>query len=132
MFERIDHIALQVSNLTRSIAFYQNIFGFECYFQHTVKDKLYIAYLKLGDTILELFEHQQTLVNHSQHHFHLCLQTTNFEESMAKLQQEGLSLLRSTHSTPARKPDETSWQRATLLGPDAEEIEIRGPVATLN
>ena len=34
MFKRIDHVALHVVDLERSIAFYERHFGFKNYFQH--------------------------------------------------------------------------------------------------
>src|SRR3972149_7106272 len=34
MFRRIDHVALHVSDLERSVSFYENHFGFKKYFQH--------------------------------------------------------------------------------------------------
>jgi len=50
MFKRIDHVALHVSDLGRSVKFYEQHFGFKHYFQHAAGGGLQIAYLKLGDT----------------------------------------------------------------------------------
>jgi lactoylglutathione lyase len=57
MFKRIDHVALHVSDLGRSVKFYEQHFGFKHYFQHAAGGGLQIAYLKLGDTVLELTHH---------------------------------------------------------------------------
>ena len=54
MFKRIDHVAIHVKDLDRSVVFYEKYFGFKKYFQHAATGGLQIAYLKLGDTILEL------------------------------------------------------------------------------
>ena len=57
MFMRIDHVALHVAELDRSVAFYATHFGFEKYFEHISSRGGRIAYLKLGDTVLELVDH---------------------------------------------------------------------------
>ena len=54
VYKRIDHVALHVADLERSIAFYERHFGFKNYAQQTVTGGPRIAYLKLGDTVLEL------------------------------------------------------------------------------
>ncbi len=54
MFKRIDHVAVHVSDLDRSVDFYEKYFGFKKYFQNMAAEGMQIAYLKLGDTVLEL------------------------------------------------------------------------------
>jgi catechol 2,3-dioxygenase-like lactoylglutathione lyase family enzyme len=54
MFKRIDHVALHVGDLDRSVSFYEHHFGFKNYFQHVVPGGPRIAYLKLRDIVLEL------------------------------------------------------------------------------
>ena len=53
-FSRIDHVALDVSNLQNSIDFYSRHFGFRHYFDQKTPTGLKIGYLKLGSTVLEL------------------------------------------------------------------------------
>ena len=122
MFKRIDHVALHVADLDRSIAFYERHFGFKNYFQNTVPGGMRIAYLKLGDTILELTHHSDG----SMSGFHFCLETDNFDESVAELQRSGVALVRSPHPTAAREPKEQGWRRVVFSGPDGEQIELRG------
>ena len=43
MYKRIDHVAIHVENLERSIGFYERHFWFENYFQHTASGGLRIA-----------------------------------------------------------------------------------------
>ena len=57
MFKRIDHVAIHVADLDRSVQFYERHFGFRHYFQHAASGGLQIAYLKLADTVLELTHH---------------------------------------------------------------------------
>ncbi len=122
MFKRIDHVALHVSDLQRSIQFYETHFGFKYYFQHATPRGQQIAYLKLGDTVLELTHRSDG----SMTGFHFCLETEKFDEAVSRLQAGGVELVRAPHDTPAREPREEGWRRAVFRGPDGEQIEIRG------
>jgi lactoylglutathione lyase len=122
MFKRIDHVAIHVADLDRSIKFYENHFGFKHYFQHAAGSGLQIAYLKLGDTVLELTHHFDGAMTG----FHFCLETDSFDDTVAKLQQDGVKLVRAPHDTAAREPRETGWRRVVFGGPDGEQIELRG------
>ncbi|MFM9971089.1 MAG: VOC family protein [Burkholderiales bacterium] len=122
MYKRIDHIALHVADLRRSIAFYERHFGFKNYFQAPVPGGIDIAYLKLGDTVLELTHHSDgDMVG-----FHFCLETDSFAESVSELQRSGVDLIRAPHNTAAREPREEGWRRVVFRGPDGEQIELRG------
>ena len=122
MFKRIDHVAIHVSDLDRSVQFYERHFGFKHYFQHAAGTGLQIAYLKLGDTVLELTHHSDgAMVG-----FHFCLETDNFAETVEKLQKDGVRLVRAPHDTAAREPRENGWRRVVFAGPDGEQIELRG------
>jgi lactoylglutathione lyase len=122
MYKRIDHVALHVRELERSVAFYESHFGFRNYFQHAVAGGLRIAYLKLGDTVLELTEHSDG----SMTGFHFCLETDRFDDSVAELQRNGVEMSRAPHPTSAREPRENGWRRVLFKGPDGEQIELRG------
>lgn len=122
MFKRIDHVAIHVADLDRSVKFYEKHFGFKHYFQHAAGTGLQIAYLKLGDTVLELTHHFDGAMTG----FHFCLETDSFDETVAKLQQDGVNLIRAPHDTAARESRETGWRRVVFGGPDGEQIELRG------
>ena len=122
MYKRIDHVALHVANLRRSIEFYERHFGFENYFQAPVPGGIDIAYLKLGDTVLELTHHSDGEMTG----FHFCLETDNFDQSVSTLQAAGVDLIRAPHKTAARVPREEGWRRVVFRGPDGEQIELRG------
>jgi len=123
MFRRIDHVALHVSDLQRSIDFYERCFGFKKYFQHTAGTGSEIAYLKLGDTVLELTHHQETSPMAG---FHFCLESDNLTVAVNELQKLAIEMVRSPHETPAREPREKGWRRVVFRGPDGEQIELRG------
>ncbi len=122
MFKRIDHVALHVSDLDRSVDFYEKHFGFKKYFQNMAAGGMQIAYLKLGDTVLELTHRSDG----SMKGFHFCIESESFEEAVAKLKKGGVEMARAPHDTAAREPREKGWRRVVFRGPDGEQIEIRG------
>jgi len=122
MFKRIDHVALHVRDLQRSADFYERHFGFKKYFQHRATGGMEIAYLKLGDTVLELTHRSDGSVLG----FHFCLETENLDGAVAQLQKSGVEMIRPPHDTAAREPREKGWRRVVFRGPDGEEIELRG------
>ena len=87
MFKRIDHVAVHVSDLDRSVKFYERHFGFKHYFQHAAGHGMQIAYLKLGDTVLELTHHTDGAMKG----FHFCLETDNLDDTVAQLQNDGVA-----------------------------------------
>jgi len=122
MYKRIDHVALHVADLDRSIAFYEKHFGFQNYFQGPVAGGMQIAYLKLGDTVLELTHHSDGEMTG----FHFCLETDSFADAVSELQRNGVDLIRAPHPTAPREPREQGWRRVVFRGPDGEQIELRG------
>lgn len=122
MFKRIDHVALHVADLERAVAFYEEHFGFRKYFQHQATAGMQIAYLRLGDTVLELTHRSDGAMTG----FHFCLETDSFDDTVAELQRRGVPLLRAPHETAAREPREQGWRRVVFEGPDGEQIELRG------
>lgn len=122
MFKRIDHVALHVKDLDHSVNFYTTHFGFTNYFQHAVPGGMQIAYLKLGDTVLELTHHSDG----SMIGFHFCLETESFDQAVAELQEKEVEMVRAPHPTAAREPREAGWRRVVFRGPDGEQIELRG------
>ena len=53
----IEHIGIAVKSIEEALPFYENVLGFECYKTEEVADqKVRTAFLKVGDTKLELLE----------------------------------------------------------------------------
>lgn len=121
-FTRIDHVALEVSDLDASIRFYSEHFGFALYAKQTVRGSLEIGYLKLGSSVLELVGEARAPMQG----FHFCVIAADFDGAFARLSQAGIPVITPPHPTAAREPSEEGWRRAVFAGPDGEHIEIRG------
>ena len=119
---RIDHVALDVEDLERSVSFYEKYFGFETYSRQTVRASLEIAYLRLGGTVLELVGQKSAPMQG----FHFCLVSDNFDAAVKALEDAGIEYVTRPHPTGARVPAEEGWRRVVFRGPDGEHIEIRG------
>ena len=122
-FSRIDHVALDVGNLSGSIDFYSKHFGFRHYFDQKTPAGLRIGYLKLGSTVLELVGKKSEM---GMAGFHFCIITDNFDSAVATLTGAGIKVVTPPHPTAAREPAEEGWRRVVFEGPDGEHIEVRG------
>ena len=121
-FHRIDHVALHVKDVDASVRFYEGHFGFKTYFRAPTPTGIDIAYLKLGDTVLELTGHSDPATGG----FHFCVETDDFDGAVAGLKTAGVPVAQEPHKTAAREPREASWRRVVFKGPDGELVEIRG------
>ena len=83
---------------------------------------LHVADLKLDDTVLELTHKSDGAMKG----FHFCLEADDLDKAIKTLQDEGVTLLRPAHDTAARTPREQGWRRVVFIGPDGEQIELRG------
>ena len=121
-FKRIDHVALEVKDLDFSIKFYKEHFGFEDHYRQVTPSGIQIAYLKLGDTQLELIGRHDQIISG----FHWCMETDDFDGAVSQLKEKKMELLTPPHPTDAREPREKGWRRVVFKGPDGEQIELRG------
>ena len=122
MFKRIDHVALDVADIDRSIKFYEKNFDCIKYSEHFTGGGLRIAYLRSGDTVLELVKRNAGGIQG----FHFCFETDEFDIDVKRLQNAGIPILKEPHSTEAREKREAGWRRVVFSGPDGEAIEFRG------
>jgi lactoylglutathione lyase len=114
----LHHTGIYVSNLERSVAFYQDVFGLE------VADRLSfggekIAFLRVGSSRLELIEtdapvRQTGVVDH------IALEIADLDSLVQRLREHGVRLL---DQTPIAVP-ELDARILFCLGPDAERIEL--------
>lgn len=122
MFKRIDHVALHVSDIDRSIDFYERHFGCENYYEHTSGRGFRIAYLRLGDSVLELTHRDDGGMTG----FHFCFETEDFDGAVTAMKAACIDCIQEPHDTDAREPHEQGWRRVVFKGPDGEAIELRG------
>jgi len=122
MFKRIDHVALDVADIDRSVAFYEEHFGCKPYYEQLTGDGLKIVYLRSGDTVLELVNRDSGGMNG----FHFCFETDEFDIEFKRLKKAGIRVLTAPHATDARETREQGWRRVVFAGPDGEAIEFRG------
>jgi len=125
MFKRIDHIALTVKDRVKSIQFYEQYFGFKKCMEKDVAipgvEK--VVFLKLGDTFLELLHMPNGSMGEG---FHFCLESDNLDEDFNRLKNAGVPVAVEPCPVGAREPGEENQRRAMFIGPDGEQIEIRG------
>jgi lactoylglutathione lyase len=126
MIQRLDHVAVSVNDLDRSIEFYSRHFGLEHYFtQERVASQLKaIAYLRSPQGVVELMHIPDHAMGAG---FHFCFVTDDFDGEYRRLVGEGVPVKSPPHPTAARVPTEGGWLRTVFSGPDGEEVELRGP-----
>jgi len=140
MIRSLDHAALSVSNLDRSLAFYRDLLGFElvriieCPPAMRLGDVVglpgcsaRIAHLVLGETMLELFEYQdprgrplpadRTQADHG--FTHIGLRSTDTRADFQRLSGSGVPFV---HEPLEFRPG--VWI-AYFRGPDGEVCELR-------
>ena len=121
-YKRIDHTAIHVKDVSVSVAFYEGHFGFETYFRAPTPTGIDIAYMKLGDTVLEITGAPDDVTGG----YHFCLETDDFDGAVADLKAAGVDVHTEPHKTAAREPRESTWRRVVFYGPDRELVELRG------
>jgi len=126
MISRLDHVAITVSDLDRSIDFYSRHFGLDPYFvQNRPVGRLRaIAYLRSPQGIVELMHAPERVMGEG---FHFCFVTDDFDASYTRLVADGVAVKSEPRPTAARDPSEEGWMRCVFSGPDGEEVELRGP-----
>lgn len=130
MIQRLDHVAISVTDLDRSIQFYSTHFALDPYSIHKrpVGPLQAIAYLRSPQGVIELMHAPARRMTEATH---FCFVVDDFDAVVARLVDEGVPLKSAPHPTAAREPGEENWRRCVFLGPDTEEIEIRGPSRTV-
>jgi len=123
MFQRIDHVALHVTDVTTAAAFYEETFGFKRMSQSLVAGGPKIIFIKLGDSMVELTQRDRA---EAMSGFHLCLQADDFDAAVAGLRTRGLPVITEPRPISPRVAGEAPMRRAVFQGPYGERIEIRG------
>lgn len=127
MFKRIDHVSFAVKDIDKSVNFYEEHLGFKKYYEHDVPVPAVekIAYLKLGDSVLELI-HVPDSSGSADQGYHFCLESDDFDGDYSRLKSAGVPIDTEPHLVEAREAREDGWRRVVFTGPDGELIEFRG------
>ena len=125
MIKRIDHTTITVRDLQRSVDFYMRLLGFTIDHEMWIPESnLQIVFLRLGDTILELFGVSEIRgevisdVNEVVGYKHICLLVDSVDEEYERLSKAGVEfrILPATVQGMVRI--------AFLKDPDGMDIEL--------
>ena len=137
MFQRIEHTALSVSDMERSVAFYRDLIGMQVAFEVDFSDSLLgavngltgckakVVHLKLGETVLELFQYRQPQGLPLERrqcdvgYIHVGFRVTDIHRHYAEMKAQGVRFL----SEPVEVRPGTSI--VYFQGPDGEVCEMR-------
>ena len=124
MVIRIDHTTITVSDIASSVDFYTRLLGFVIDHEMSLPEShLHIVFLRLGDSVLELFDVGQVRgtmvsdVNEIVGFKHICLEVDSVDLEFARLAEAGVGF-RLTPTTVQ------NVRVAFLKDPDGMDIEL--------
>jgi len=125
MIRRIDHTTITVRDLQRSVDFYTTLLGFTIDHEMWIPEsQLRIVFLRLGDTILELFGVQDPKgemvsdVNEIVGYKHICLLVDDVDEEFNRLRDSGAQFRIEPVTV------QNSVRVAFLKDPDGMDVEL--------
>ncbi len=141
MIKGIDHIAVNVVDMERSVDFYTDVLRFEevIRWRAEIPGISEIVFLRLGDCMLELLEPEEPEefdggVENQAGIKHLCFEVEDFEGEVERLKKRGVPVEEEPHvltdehlTTIATAMDfdlEKGLKRAVFLDPDGVPIEL--------
>jgi catechol 2,3-dioxygenase-like lactoylglutathione lyase family enzyme len=119
MIKGFAHICFNVSDLEKSIHFYQDKLGFSRGFDFIDdKGKLFGVYLHIsGRSFIELFENKSIDPNKGNSYKHFCLEVDNLEETVKELKAKNIEC------TEIKLGSDNSYQ-SWIKDPDGNLIEL--------
>jgi len=141
MIKGIDHIAITVTDLERSVDFYTEALGFEevIRFRSAIPGIATIVFMKLGGCMIEVLgaENPQQFPGVAENMAgvkHLCLEVTDFEKEVDRLKGIGVKVIEEPHllteeqlkiiSTAMKVDLKRGLKRAVFADPDGIPIEL--------
>jgi glyoxylase I family protein len=124
MFKRIDHVEIVASDFERSLTFYTEILGFSVKQRMSVEAAPLeeIAYLSLGDTVLELMRvagaASPAVPSWQVGYRMMALEVEDMDRAVAYLQGKGVPVVWGPVALGSSK-------RAEIVDPDGLGIELR-------
>ena len=100
----IEHIGIAVKSIEASLPYYENVLGLKCYNIEEVADqKVKTAFLKLGDTKIELLEptsEESTIAKFLETRgpgiHHIAYAVKDIESALAEVEEKGVRLIDKT------------------------------------
>jgi glyoxylase I family protein len=125
----IHHVAIQTTDFDKALAFYTEILGAELLEKRKFK-KREMAWLKAGETKIELFSKREGEKLHPWSDFysgpvHIAFLVNDLDEFLKTATDRG-ARFHPSHPAPFVPPVPGAPRIAYLIGPDGEEIELRG------
>ena len=124
MFKRIDHVEIIPSDLERTIAFYSEVLGFSMEERMSIDSPpiTELAFLRLGDTVLELISvtnpRPVSKEGYQVGYKRMALEVDDMEDAVNYLKTKGVTITRGPISSGASV-------RAEFEDPDGLSIELR-------
>jgi methylmalonyl-CoA/ethylmalonyl-CoA epimerase len=100
----IEHIGIAVKNLEEAIAFYENVYGLECYaVEEVAEQKVKTAFFMVGQTKIELLESTDPegpigkfIEKKGEGIHHLAFAVNNLQKSLEETAEKGVKLIDQT------------------------------------
>lgn len=101
MFTQIDHLAVAVRDLNKSLALYTNSYRLECTAVETIEDlKTKIAFIPVGEVLLELLQPTEPasdidkfIMEKGEAFHHIAYRVEDLEACVSELKKVGLRLM---------------------------------------
>lgn len=119
------HIGIYISDLDRSVTFYEDKLGFECYHKVDIKDDsgiTRIAFVRNGSCVIEIVQHPEPRHGKDGVVEHISMAVEDIEAVMADLKAKGIVF---ETEAPIFLPTMFNGVKfAFFRGPDGEHLEI--------
>jgi len=101
VLKRIDHVGMAVKNVDECVNFFQQVLNAKVGFrQSDEKNKVKVAFLEIGDGLVELLEGLDLTVGigkfvaeHGEGPHHICFEVGNLEDSFSTIGKKGVELI---------------------------------------
>jgi catechol 2,3-dioxygenase-like lactoylglutathione lyase family enzyme len=125
----LHHVAIQTSDLERALRFYLGALGGEMLERQKFK-KREMAWIRVGNLRIELYskregEELRPWEDYYSGPVHIAFAVPDLDAFLAEALAKGASF-HPSHPEPFVPPAPGAGRMAYLLGPDGEELEIRG------
>ncbi|MEW6723507.1 MAG: VOC family protein [Bacillota bacterium] len=124
MLTKIHHVGIVVSDLQRSLEFYQKVLGFQPGPRHRLPHAE-LAFLSLGGQDIELIQYLDGRLGNASTYgriSHLAIVTTDLKQDIERLQDAGVEMLSQSSMAGVG-----GSQIFFIKGPDEEIIELFQP-----